>query len=399
MASLAQRTTWVGSVQPLLVAAAIVSGSAASAQVAMETPSSDWASEPSPTPPGTAGGWMEEGAAETYAGDGMASSDAADCIPCPPGGPCATWRWRTEALALWRSSPRSRPLFSFIDDGDLAGTALDADQLVSDPLAAPRVSLFRDNNCGTILEASYLWAGNFTSQRSLPFDQDGYATSPPGIYGNDWGPATDTSLNSVDATLVANLQTAEINVRERFLRDMAQFLIGFRWLQWNENLQMRDSYEAATDSGTIFGKDKYQTACFNNLFGGQIGIDAMLAGSQTGFRIDGLIKAGVFYNDATQRSNYAYVDTSPYEFSTSGRVGSPDSVAFVGEVGMTAVIPVHCNLDLRVGYFGLWIEGLAQPTEQLSKQTLTEFDPRRGFLDTTGSVLVQGLSLGLEGRW
>jgi hypothetical protein len=62
-------------------------------------------------------------------------------------------------------------------------------------------------------------------------------------------------------------------------------------------------------------------------------------------------------------------------------------------------VPLRHNLDFRCGYFGLWIDGLAQPTNQLSTQTLTQFDPPRGTLDTTGGVILQGLSLGLEGRW
>jgi hypothetical protein len=329
---------------------------------------------------------------------------------CPDGpgvdvygmtGPCVAWTWRTEALALWRTAPSSRPIFANASGGQLAGTALDAKQLESDPLAAPRLSLFRDNGCGRILEANYLWAGNFYSDRTLPFVRNGYATSPPGIYGNQWGPDLDTSLNAAEATLLANLQTAELNIRERFLRDLAQFLIGFRWLQWNESLAMQDSFSTppAPAPVTAYGTDFYQTECFNNLYGGQIGIEANLLGSQSGYRVDGLVKAGAFYNDATQRSSYAYADTSPFEFSASNRVGSPDGAAFVGEVGMTAVIPVHCNLDLRLGYFGLWIESIAQPANQLTGQNLTSPGTGQGSLDLTGGVVVQGLSLGLEGRW
>lgn len=404
MASLSERTVWIRSVKWLMAAAATLTASAALAQVSAEDPSIDWGGEPIPAQTATDGDRIAgDDVAESFAmaGDGLVGLDA--CDPCHSGSRCGIWRWRAEALALWRSSPRSRPLFSFVEAGEVTGPALNADQLVSDPLAAPRLSLFRDDGCGPILEANYLWAGNFYSQRTLPFVQDGYATSPPGILGNVWGPtvdpADDTSLNAAQATLVANLQTAEVNIRERFLRGLAQFIVGFRWLQWNESLQMQDSYDFPAESGQVFGSDFYQTDCFNNLYGGQIGIDAVLYGAPSGFRVDGLVKAGAYYNDATQRSTYAFVDTSPDDFTTSNRLGSPDGAAFVGEVGLTAVIPVHCNLDLRIGYFGLWIEGLAQPTNQLSKQTLTRFDPPSGTLDKTGDALLQGLSLGLEGRW
>ena len=63
------------------------------------------------------------------------------------------------------------------------------------------------------------------------------------------------------------------------------------------------------------------------------------------------------------------------------------------------MIPLRRNLDLRCGYFGLWLQGLAQPTRQLSGQTLNQIDPASGTLTTNGGVVLQGVSLGLEGRW
>jgi hypothetical protein len=65
---------------------------------------------------------------------------------------------------------------------------------------------------------------------------------------------------------------------------------------------------------------------------------------------------------------------------------------------MTAVLPISCNCDFRCGYFGLWMTNLAQPARQLSGQTINQF-ASVGALDTAGSLILQGLSLGLEGRW
>ena len=66
---------------------------------------------------------------------------------------------------------------------------------------------------------------------------------------------------------------------------------------------------------------------------------------------------------------------------------------------MTAVLPISSNWDFRCGYFGLWLTGLAQPANQLSDQTITQIDAPSGTLNTTGTLILQGLSLGLEGRW
>jgi hypothetical protein len=61
---------------------------------------------------------------------------------------------------------------------------------------------------------------------------------------------------------------------------------------------------------------------------------------------------------------------------------------------MTAVLPISCNCDFRCGYFGLWMTNLAQPARQLSGQFSSV--PR---LDTVGTAVLQGLSLGFENRW
>jgi hypothetical protein len=49
----------------------------------------------------------------------------------------------------------------------------------------------------------------------------------------------------------------------------------------------------------------------------------------------------------------------------------------------------------------MWLSGLAQPTQQLSGQSLVPsgaYEPT-GTLTTNGSVVLQGVSLGVEGRW
>jgi hypothetical protein len=78
----------------------------------------------------------------------------------------------------------------------------------------------------------------------------------------------------------------------------------------------------------------------------------------------------------------------------------PASCSFVGEVGMTGVMPICENWDFRFGYLGLWLTGLAQPTNQLSGQSIAQGDvPPAGTLSTVGTAIVQGVTLGVEGRW
>ncbi len=312
----------------------------------------------------------------------------------------ANWTFRADALLLWRNAPPSRSIYSTVDPetDSLGSTALNANQLNSDVLVAPRLSLLRTDCDGQTLEATYIYAGNFYSERTLPYSPDGYATSPPGIYGNNWGPPS-TSLDSATAKLLGQLQSLEFNARHCLWADTCQFLMGARWLQWNESLQMTDSFYHSEPLPPVSGTDFYQTQCFNNLWGGQIGLDTLLLGRVGQARVEGLVKGGAYYNAAGQTSAYTYSTEPPFTFSSSNRNTGPASAAFVGEVGMTAVIPIACNWDFRCGYFGLWLTGLAQPTNQLSHQTLTQVDAPSGTLNTTGTLILQGLSLGLEGRW
>ena len=75
------------------------------------------------------------------------------------------WVGRFDSLILWRNAPTDKTIFL-----DQAGTTpvLNADQLESDVLAAPRLSLFHINQCGYGIEATYIYAGNFYSERG-PF--------------------------------------------------------------------------------------------------------------------------------------------------------------------------------------------------------------------------------------
>jgi len=309
------------------------------------------------------------------------------------------WVLRTEAIALWRNAPASRPLFTSYDEASqtTGPTVLNANQLESDALAAPRVTLSRLDKCGRGIEASYLYAGNFYATNSLPFLDNGYAVAQPGIYGNVWG-VDNTPVSAVQQSLTANLNSAEINFREPIGWGSTRFLAGFRWLQWYESWSMTDQFSDPADP-TVTGVDNYSTRCVNNLYGGQIGLDSVLWNTGSGLRLESLVKAGAYYNAASQYSAYSYSTNVGFGFDRAVFVGGPGSASFVGEVGLTAVVPLRRNLDLRCGYFGLWLDSIAQPTNQLSGQTLTQVGDPAGTLSSNGGVVLQGVSLGLEGRW
>jgi len=299
------------------------------------------------------------------------------------------WIGRADGLLLWRDAPPARPI---VETGELPSLpVLGANQLQSTATGGVRGSLLRvDGCCGHAWELTYIYAGNFTAQRALPY-QDGfpYALSPPGIYGNNESQPFDSGT----LTLLGRLQSGEIN-RHVAWGPNFRWLAGFRWVQWHEQFSLRDTLVNYDPPIT----DLYRTTCDNNLYGGQIGADARLL-SLGWFRLDSVVKAGAYYNNAVQTSLYATDDPGNPGSATVAVGQSPAACSFVGEVGLTGVLPLTSNLDFRFGYFGLWLTGLAQPTQQLSGQQVTPNNPTSGTITANGGTLLQGLSLGLEGRW
>lgn len=354
-------------------------------------PAADFESEPTlgtivaegeayPEDAGTEGVPMVD--AGGYDGAGVYEPEAYSNGDCQPGCGCkncdppygmvnrlidnkhACWTFRTDALLLWRDSPRSRPIFDTFPGGL---TALNANQLNSTPAAGPRFSLFRTNGCGDALEATYFRAANFRAQNTLPTVASGYAPA--------FVPSQAT-YDSASANLGAALQSFELNGRMT-VAPWIQLLGGFRWFQWQEYLQL-----------TTVPADVTSVSCMNDLYGYQIGFDSLLL-STNWLRLEGLMKGGAYYNNSRQVTT---ANIGGFPFST--RADTPKGAAFVGEVGLTGVMPITRNIDFRVGYLGLWLQGLAQPTNQTAS-----LDPQAATLNTTGTAVVQGVTLGVEGRW
>ena len=298
----------------------------------------------------------------------------------------ACWSGRADALLLWRNAPPDRQIV----EGGIDGLSkLNANGMDSTPAAGPRFSLFRTDRCGDAWEVTWLRAANFRSIRPLPLTNQQYVLSPPGLYGI----STFQPFDSGTANLGSRVQSLEFN-HHRCHGKHIRWLAGFRWVEWQEQFTLQDT---VTTTDPVIN-DLYQTGCINSMYGGQIGADLYLL-SLPWLRVDSVVKAGAYYNNASQASEYTTNDPT-FPGTAAVTVGqSPASCAFVGEVGMTGTMPITSNLDIRFGYFGLWLSGIAQPTQQLSGQQLTPGTAASGTLATNGGVLLQGVSLGLEGRW
>lgn len=310
---------------------------------------------------------------------------------------CATWTFRGDALLLWRNAPQGLPIYSDLNattPNGFGATALDASQMESTPAAGPRFSIFRTDDCQNAWEYTWFKAANFRSLEATPPTLGGYGLTPPGVFGNTFQP-----IDTATSDLSASIWSFELNRWVRWRPNIA-FLHGYRMLGWGEDLTLGDHYDTAALSPG-FSQDVFGSRTYNSLYGYQIGTDIRLWDRGQGFRVDGTLKGGAYYNNAVQSSWYTY-ESGPGTLQTAGTRAAGGAASFVGEVGLTGTIPLTCNIALRVGYLGLWLQGLAQPTNQLRGQTITSGGPGSpllGSLNTVGGTVVQGVSLGLEGRW
>jgi hypothetical protein len=320
-------------------------------------------------------------------------------VPCrllDPLGQDPVWTGRTEALLLWRDAPSSVPFYDFAnpDTFESDGVALAASDFQSGMAAGPRFTLFRHTGDMGAIEFNYLRVQSFTATRSLPTTEGGYLdTQPHGLYCCD----TETLRDTAGGRMSSSLQSFEVNRRFPTAGRLG-WLAGFRWVEWNDGVGLQSLTTPDPQFGDPYTRS-YRTQTANDLYGMQIGADSILYGLGGPFRIEGIGKAGVFYNDARQASRFSTTDptVAPDVLAVGTSTGR---AAFVGELGVTGVYDITERISLRAGYAIFWLGGLALAPNQFDRQTLCpNGDPIKGATDTGGSVVVQGLSLGLEGRW
>ncbi len=303
------------------------------------------------------------------------------CRCCGPG----CWTGRADAVMLWRSAPYGRELINNVVAGGGTTPALNADQLESGMAAGPRVQLFRTDACGNAIEFGYLGAWSFQSEKLLT-GPGPTAFQAADILGSN-GAFQDANVN-----LTSHIQTIEVNSQTPMGAGNVQFICGIRWLEWAESFSLNGTIPLGPGGPTL--TRDWNSRTVNNLYGGQIGFDALVY-SSSWLRVESLLKGGAYWNEALSRQSFtgtaggaSVPEVSAYD--------SPSPAAFVGELGFTGVLPLTSCLDFRFVYLVFWLEGIAQPTRQLSLPVSTTGDP---LVLQDGGTVVQGLTLGLEGRW
>lgn len=293
------------------------------------------------------------------------------------GPACPRWVVQVDALMLWQGNIASRPLLS-----NASGiTALDANQALTPMSAGPRAALFFNLDQCRAIEANYFIARAFDGNAFLP----SAAYTPQALSGF-------VPPNPSTAALYTSgvIQSAEMNWRRSDCSYPLTWLGGFRWVEWNQDLTLVSN--SATVSPTGIG-----ARTGNDLFGSQIGADLGLWNSGGRLTVNGVGKAGVFLNHAYQRTSGTF-DINGTATPQGLASAEKDGVAFFGEAGINANFAVSRWLSWRMGYSLFWLSGVAVPANQLGLASFAPAPPT-ATINTGGSVLLHGVTTGLEARW
>ena len=284
---------------------------------------------------------------------------------------CHSWTAQVDALMLWQGNIASRPLLT---TGGV--TALDANQAQTQMGAGPRFGLFYNLDPCHAIEGNYFWVDGFDGEATVPSGSYTPVTMPT--------PPVPSVVNSATLLTSGQFKSAELNWRWRN-NEVLTWLLGFRWVEWNQSAQL----SGLNGQSQPFSVDGVTG---NDLYGTQIGADLLFWNAGRRFRLNGIGKAGIYGNHAYQRASG----------TSNGVPGGPETVAgnqvaFFGEVGMYGDIAITRWLSWRTGYVVFWGTGLALPAENLSLVNSNFVAPRE--INITESLLVHGVTTGLEARW
>jgi hypothetical protein len=310
-------------------------------------------------------------------------ADDGGCIEDCAGGHCGPrWTVAVDALMLWRGNVQSLPLFT----NPSGQVALNANQLAPPMSAGPRFGVIRHLADGHAIEGNYFNVGTFSSQANLPVGGGPYTPVNLGDLRFD-----DIAGGTLRGT--GRIQSAELNWRT-WSGGLFTWIAGFRWVEWTE--QTGASY--AFENPSPYGSGDVASSVGNNLYGAQLGGDMLLWDAGGRLRVSGLGKAGVFYNSAAyQRSTagFVYADGTPFPLGTVS--ATADQTSFFGEVGVNSSYWITNWLAWRVGYSVFWLSGVAVAADQLPLNNFGGTEPTT--INTNGSVLLHGVTTGIEARW
>ncbi len=326
-------------------------------------------------------------------------------------GSAPRWTVSAEAVVLGRRGGVNQTLVERVPGGvpffatsTAAGTEAFNSNQFQGFSAGPKISLIYHGDSGYGAELSYFNVLNQSATKAIGPDSpaDWLVMKAPGTF---WQ-TQDFPYQAMAWTSTANLYSAEANGRFD-LSSRVTMLAGFRWFRLNDNLQgtlTPADLTAPTWKQTCFTCNIFQitpggpagnyppfwnTSATNNLYGAQIGVDAKML--ELGrFSLGGLIKAGVFDNNAEQSTGVSLQKVVYPSRSTTNHA------AFVSEAGLQLKYQLIEGMAIKAGYEALWFAGVALAPGQIQETSTAKSAVRALGVNCGSTALFQGATAGLE---
>ncbi len=258
------------------------------------------------------------------------------CARGGSGGRALIGTFRIGAVFLSRDGPDAQPsamIFRAADDALLVD-ATDLDLGTHGGLDFTfRVAL----GAYADLDLRYFGVDRWTTSRM--------ASDPGGVRFEGFGDAVTSPAEQIDYD--SKLYSFELGVRPR-VADALPLLVGFRTVQIHEGFALATfDPQPATAIATRTN---------NFLYGIQVGAEPTLLGAGGPLRVEGLLKAGIYANRASQ-STFSPRLRTPL-------AANRDRAAFVGEAGLSVAWKFSRFFTARGGYEILWVHGVALAPDQ-----------------------------------
>ena len=265
---------------------------------------------------------------------------------------------------------------------------------------------------GTNLEIDYFGLSEWADTHAVT---DADTANPNSLYSvfSEFGelgsfgfPDTDQS-NLQSITYLTKLHNVEINKRQRWIspncRWQGSYLCGLRYFRVDEDFvyiteaaEHSDPFDGDALRGP--GRFAYAIETTNDLVGPQVGSELTFC-LLPRVRLGADAKAGIFVLRAQQKSHlHSHSGSEIYE-----RVARED-LAGVGEFGLFALLQLSSRATLRVGYKTVFVQNVALAPEQFNPTTPSAMvevpeSSRVPFLETNGTLLLEGFTAGVELTW
>ena len=201
----------------------------------------------------------------------------------------------------------------------------------------------------------------------------------------------DSEINSIEANAVFHRFDGGFDRSSRYPWQRCSgyeggsldWLAGFRWAGLEETARLGVQPEDASVPSL------YIVDATSNLFAGQTGVRGRMAFEN--WALEGWMKVGVAGTMLSQSQSMTTDYRSPRSSDLAG-------MGMIADMNLSAIWRFTDSLGLRVGYNVFWLTGVALAPDQWDFSAATGAGAGTG-IRGTGSVFLNGVNVGLEGRW